>query len=528
MECDASTKEEPVPKEKPFLLRGQVIDGTGRKAFPGEVWVEEGRIVRVRSGFSRSAPRRYSRIGTDCAFIAPGFIDTHGHSDHFLLIDPRAESKVLQGVTTEVIGNCGSSAAPLPPRLHKFWMRNLVRFGLAPEWESLSEYIELLARAHPAVNVVTLVGHATLAAGLGKQENVSGRGGEAKRVRCLMERFRKCLDEGAAGISFGLAYPEGLTAGWDEVLALARTAAEADRIAAFHVRDEGAGIVAAVNEMLEIGARSGVRIQYSHIKTLGKRAERQGARIERMLSRAREEGVRLSADLYPYTFAAMTFPEGLSQASGIPPAQLRVPTTRTRDALRRYLFEEGGLRIRIFDAPRKEWCGQRLCDFRDPIEKLWGLIRMGRAVTAAFPGISRANLDRFLRLDCVAIGTDAANRSREGALHYGAVHPRAFGTFPRFLNRWVRRKKALTWENAIHRITSRPAEWFGLRDRGLLKEGYFADIVLFRPDKIEDRATFSDPFRAPVGIEGVWVNGVRVVERGGRLTGRRPGVVIRF
>lgn len=501
-------------------LHGTILDGTGAPAFAGTVSVRGDRIASVvpDPAPERRAAGSGEAIELGTLVLAPGFIDIHSHGDHFLLVDPGAASKVRQGVTTDVIGNCGYSAAPLSPALAARRARGLEPFDLRPDWTSMRSYLDRLADAGPALNVAALAGHATLRAQCGIPDD---RAADAAERAALARATEAVLAEGAFGITTGVFYAPGRHADAAELRALLEPVRGSNRLYAAHIRDEGEGVVAALAEALGTATDAGVRFQYSHIKAWGRENWKHRRRIVRLLEEARARGLDMATDLYPYTSAATDLAAGLGLSGERRPEAL-AQAVRTRVAR----DPSWPSRVRILASLAPGASGRRLDEFPDPAAAVVAILAADPRTAAAFEELSEANMRAFLALPYAAIGSDASNRDVAGPLGGGRVHPRAFGTFPRVLGRYVRERGLLGLEDAVRRMTSLPASRLGLSDRGRIAAGLCADLVAFDPATVADAATFRTPCRFPKGIVHAWVNGVAVL-RDGAQTAERPGRVLR-
>ncbi len=511
------------------IVGGEVLDGTGAAAVRADVGVAGDRIAEV-GDLRRAEARTVVNAAGLC--VAPGFVDAHSHSDAYLLIEPSAPSKIAQGVTTEVLGNCGASAAPLAAREH---LASDWRGQTYPgAWRTMAEYARLLEQVRPAPNALLLAGHGMLRKAIMGHAARPARPDERAAMARLLD---ESMDGGARGFSTGLIYPPGCFAQPEEIADLARVAARRRGIYTTHLRNEGAQVLAALDEALAVARVSGVRLQVSHLKTQGAAAwPLVGAALER-LRRARADGIEVAADRYPYIASGTDLDVVLpawASAGGAEAilGRLRDPAQRAR------------LRTEIEAArPAPTWNtvvigstsdprfhGTPLPDVAaalglDPIETVLRLIEEDRLATSAFFfGMNEDNLWTILADPHVMPGSDASVRALDGPLSRDYPHPRAYGTFPRFL-RAALDGRTVPLPEAIRKMTSLPAAQFRLERRGVLRRGAFADLVVFDPAAVRDRATFAQPRQLADGMVWVLVNGVPAVAAG-RPTGRRAGRVL--
>jgi N-acyl-D-amino-acid deacylase len=468
-------------------------------------------------------------------WVCPGFIDVHSHSDTYLLLEPLAPSKVFQGVTTEVVGNCGASAAPLAgaARLPSDWADKTY----PGRWSRVAEFRALLDAARPAVNAVLLIGHNTLRAGVVGYE---GRAAREDEVRAMAARLEAALDEGGRGLSTGLIYAPGMFAGVEEIRALAAVARSRDGLYTSHMRSEGRNLLAALRETLDIGRSTGVRVEVSHLKTSGKANWGLLDEALALIEGARAEGVEVCADRYPYTASCtdldVVLPHWAAEGGREAVLQrLREPETRAR--IRADLLRERpadywpSITVASTRHPdNRRFSGQALGEVAaalalEPVDAALHLIVTDELGTSAFfHGMSEANLWRILAQPWVMLGSDASLRSPEGPLSADYPHPRAYGSFPRFLRASLD-GRTVPPEEAIRKMTSLPARHFRLRDRGELAVGRAADIAVLDPGTVADTATYAAPHRLATGLTHLVVNGVLTVADG-RLTGERGGHVL--
>jgi N-acyl-D-amino-acid deacylase len=520
-----------------ILTGGLVLDGHGTPAFATDIGVDGDRIVRVAdcSGLTAS-----TRIDCSGLMIAPGFIDMHGHSDEMLLANPLAQSKIRQGITCEVGGNCGTSPGPLSPqefedRRGRFKEQYDVEF----EWRDIGGFLDALERAPAAMNFCTLVG-------LGDTRRAAGHNDadplddEALAAQCAL--VTQACEQGAIGVSSGLIYPPGRFADTGELAALAAAARKAGSpLYASHIRSEGDGLIEAVDEALEVGRRADVAVQLSHHKAAGKKNWGKVHDTLRRVDRARTAGLDVVLDQYPYKASSTGLDVILPQDVNVGEraevlARLRDPRyymlVRARVSLEYGSRWENVLIASVASEENKRFEGMTVPQIaaatgREPVDAaLTLLMDEGLRVGAIYFTMCEDDVRTVLSYAHTAIGTDSVARAADGPTSSGKPHPRAYGTFPRVLKRYVRDAKLLSLEEAVRRCTTLAANRLGLRGRGAIEPGHYADLVVFDADAVADTATYEDPHRYPDGIPHVLVNGVAVV-RDGMTTGRRPGRVLR-
>jgi N-acyl-D-amino-acid deacylase len=517
---------------------GAILDDSGLRR--ADMAISAGRILRIGPYLNPGA----NDLDAAGLVIAPGFIDIHCHSEFSALVYPRAESKVLAGVTTDVSGNCGGSPFPLVGEFRDSRQAEWGHHGLKLDWESAAEFYDRAEAAPCAVNRAFLAGHGALRAAVVGYADRPTDGRERRRMRRLLD---EALEAGAFGLSSGLIYPPGCYADVEELADLARGVAEAGGYYTSHIRDEGNELIEAIEEFLEVCRLAGVRGQLSHLKASGVANWPKTAEAIRRLRAAREQGLAITADRYPY-LASMTDLDSLllpnwAAAGGRQEelARLSDPTTRRRlaDEIRgRHPEADYFERILVAsvspDGPQ-DVVGKNLRQLadaagRDPLEVAFDLIIQHHThASATYFSMSEENLRDILAEPYVAIGSDSSLRNLPAdgeAARSGLAHPRAYGTPARFLGTYVREQKLMDWPEAIRRLTSLPADVVGLRDRGRLGAGAWADLAIFDRETISDRATYERPAVAPEGIRHVFVNGERVVADG-RHTGLLPGRVLK-
>jgi N-acyl-D-amino-acid deacylase len=518
------------------LKGGTVVDGSGAPAVRADVALDGPRIAAIGANLSGDA--------VDCAgcVVAPGFIDTHSHSDLKVLSDPTLPMKVRQGITLEVLGQDGISVAPVRAEERASWRQKLSGllgdFGVEWDWTSVADYLGRVQAARPVPDVAYLVPHGAL-----RQYVVGGedRPATATELETMRVLLRTSLAQGGRGLSTGLIYPPCCYADTEELISLGRVLAEAERPLVVHMRSESDRIQEAIREMVRVAGESGCTVHISHLKIAGRDNWDKQPAVLGLISQAHGRGLRFTADLYPYAagstlLGAILPPPAHAGGPEATLARLRDPDQRM--LLRRMLSEQGPVDwdnfwkwsgpegIVVSDIPsgrHPEWLGKSLAEIsrlseRDVFDAAFDLLeeeRLGVAMVSFSQ--DEGVMERFLSQPYVNACTDG--------LLGGRPHPRAYGTYPRILGRYVREKKLLTLEEAVRKMTSQAAAAVGLADVGLVEEGLRANLVVFDPEKVADRATFEDPVQFPVGIRDVLVGGEFVV-RGGKLTGQRPGRVV--
>jgi N-acyl-D-amino-acid deacylase len=519
-----------------LISNARIVDGSGGGAFAGAVAVAGDRIERVlRPG--EEEPRALRRVDASGRVLAPGFIDTHSHSDAMPFIEPWMDSALRQGITTVVAGNCGMSGAPEIGRSEAAALSGVDETDL-PAWRSFAEYLDRLEDAEASINVASLVGHGTIRGSVLGSERRPPDGAE---MAAMQRHLEEALDAGAVGLSTGLVYAPGMYATTDEVVRLARPMAKKRGIYASHIRAEGELLWDAIDEAVEIGRLAGVPSHVSHLKV---ETEFVWGRAEELLDRlanARRGGADVSADQYPYT----AYETGLSSflPPWAPPSELTKllsdPAERRR--LERAVMEGepgwqssvrgvGWDRITVVGNRARGPIGHSVAELAEdegtgPFEAAMGLLAGDPETTIIGHAMKEPDVERILADPDVMVGTDGLAISPAGPLGRFGVHPRYYGTFPRILGRYVRERGVLTVEAAIRKMTSIAADRFGLAGRGRIEEGAFADLVLFDPLTVSDAATFELPHVFPGGIDLVVVNG-GVAWSGSKL-GRRAGRVLR-
>ncbi|MFQ5710376.1 MAG: amidohydrolase family protein [Candidatus Geothermarchaeales archaeon] len=539
------------------IKSGRIIDGSGNPWFRGDVGVKGGVIVKIGSLTTEGAEKTVE--AKDLA-VTPGFIDIHSHADTALLANPKAESIVMQGITTTCIGNCGLSAAPVRDPTKQSLKRYLSAFMPVSEveWHTLGDFLSRLERQGTACNVAALVGHGTVRVAV---MGFEARPPERKEMEEMKRLIAQSMEEGAFGVSTGLAYAPGFFSTTEEVVELCGVVARYGGIYATHIRSDGETYGESVKEAIEVSERSGVPLQISHIEShypnWGKASEALG-----VVDAARERGIDVSCDVPPYllgmTMLTTLLPDW-AQEGGFPRMIERLSSPKDREEMRKSLSAKGQRHVmasaslaadghwdKIWIAESEknpDLVGKNLEEAsrlrgEAPHDAVFDLLQEeGKNIKILCEFHDEEDLRRVVKHPTSMIVSDESAYAAREASQRGRTHPRAYGAFPMTLRKYVRGEtrrempeelgeSILAIQEAVRKMTSLPAQRLGLRDRGMIREGMWADLVVFDPETIGDEATYQNPHRYPRGIEYVFVNGVAVVERD-EHTGALPGKVLR-
>jgi N-acyl-D-amino-acid deacylase len=496
---------------------GLVVDGTGEPARFADVVVDGERIIAVGANLLQAyIPDQLLNITG--SIIAPGFIDLHTHSDVTALVNPKMESSVHQGVTTELVGNCGMSIGLVrdAPQFQRelSWLQ---RAGIDVNWADLGSFLRRVEDQGLAINLATLAGHGTIRVDV---MGFSESSPTTQELAMMTDRLEVALADGAFGLSSGLEYLPGGYAKLDELCALADIAKNAGGFYASHIRDERDHLVSSVEEALAVGYRSKIPVQLSHHKVERRRNWGRIRETLGMMRTARENGLDVATDQYPYTafmtgLAVILLPTW-AQAGGGKAMAERLADPESRAKIAEHIIEDNPDwdQIRIGTARnRRDVQGLTLAalgrvDGASPLDAALNLLMVEEGmVLAAYFAMSEDDVEEIMRDPYTMIGSDGVSAAITGRLAEDHTHPRTFGTFPRILGEYVRRRGVLTIEEAIRRMTSLPASRMRVKDRGCIDSGYYADLVVFDPATIVDTATFDDPYQYPLGIQHVLVNG---------------------
>ncbi len=525
-----------------IIRNGRVVDGAGRPAFRADLAIKGDRIVRIGNLQGARAKRTIDAAGQ---VVAPGFIDMLGQSETYLLVDPRAMSKVMMGVTTEITGE-GESIAPINDRILKEQEDFNRRYHLTVDWRTLGEYFNRLGKQGSGVNLGTFVGATQVREYVIGYDNRPPTPAELEQMKKLVAEAMK---DGALGVSTSLQYVPARFARTDEIVELAKVAHQYGGIYITHQRSEANAIDDSMKEVFEIARRANIPAEIWHFKTAYQKNWGRMPEMLRRIETARQQGLKITADVYPYvagstSLSACLPPWAIEGGTDRMVARLKDPATRARlkqeittdskDWENIYLGSGGPSGILIASVVNSDLDssqGKRLSQVateqnKDPLDALFDFIIADHGQTGAiFFMMKESDMQAALKSPFVSICTDNGARATDGPLAGSKSHPRGWGTYPRILGRYVRDQHLLTLELAIHKMTGLPAGNLSLTNRGLIREGYFADITIFDPRTVIDRATFEEPNQYPVGINFVIVNGQIEVDNGQRTPALAGGVL---
>ncbi len=526
-----------------LIKNANVFDGSGAPPFQADIGIHDNRIAAIGDLSTDTGGLIFAAAGLS---VAPGFIDTHTHSDMSALYNPSMTSMISQGVTTQVVGNCGLCLGmTTKDPLFIFEQRWQAAYGVEISWSSLTENLRRVEENGIATNYLTLAGHGTLRK---KVMGLQDRQPDSSELEQMKKELAEAMEAGAWGISTGLEYPPSAFAKLDELVSLAEVVQRYGGIYASHLRNEGDYLLESVEEAIAIGERAGIPVQLSHHKAEGRQ---NWGKVDQTLERvmqARTAGLDVQLDQYPYT-AFMTsmsvqfLPQWVNEGDhNATIARLKDPVQRAAilEEIRRChpdwddMSEDSiwyQVMIGVCRSNRSiqghtvaELAAQ---DRKNPIEYILDIILAERNMISAINfAISERDIERLLRFPYTMIGSDAVGAHPDGKMLEDRIHPRCYGTFPRVLGHYVRDRQVITEAEAIHKMTGMPATRLKLKDRGFLKPSYFADITIYDPALITDKATFENPHLISSGIEAVFVNG-RLVFRDGEMLAARPGMVLR-
>jgi N-acyl-D-amino-acid deacylase len=524
------------------ISHGHIIDGTGSPWYSGDIGIRDGRIAAI--GNLTAAPRKRT-IDAAGKVVAPGFIDMLGQSELTILVDPRLPSKIFQGITSEITGE-GGSIAPLNDAIIQSDRQGYEHFKINPDWRTFRQYFARLERQGMGINLASYVGATQVRRMVLGDDDKQPTPAQLEQMQALV---REAMKDGTVGVSTSLEYAPAPYAKTEEIIALATEASKSGGIYATHMRDESASVLEAIDEALRIGREAHIPVEIWHIKVAGKDNWGRMPEVVAKINAARSAGADVSADTYAYTawyngFSAFIPPWAHDGGDAKLVDRLKDPVTRAR--IRKDML-----------TPSKEWdnewqeipgpdaimigavenpalsplLGKRLSEIakasnKDPMDALFDILIQDASTEVAVFGMSQPDVTLALQQPWVAIDNDSEGTSPQGILGQSHPHPRAYGTFPRILAKYVREEKVLTLEDAIRKFSALPAQRMRLTDRGVLKAGMWADVVIFDPATVHDRATFDNPNQLSEGMEYVLINGVPVIDQR-KMTGALPGKVLR-
>lgn len=524
------------------ITNGHIIDGTGSPWYSGDLGIREGKVAAI--GNLAAAPRKRT-IDAAGKVVAPGFIDMLGQSELSILVEPRLPSKIYQGITTEITGE-GGSAAPLNDALLQSDHVGYEHYKIDPDWRTFREYFARLEKQGMGINLASYVGATQVRRMILGDDNKQPSPEQLEQMRTLV---RQAMQDGAVGVSSALEYAPAPYAKTEELIALATEGGKFGGIYSTHMRDESNSVLEAIDEALRIGREARVPVEIWHLKVAGKENWGRMPEVVAKINAARAAGADISADTYAYTawfndFSAFIPP--WAHDGGAAKMVERLKDASMRERIRKDMLTSAkdwdnewqeipgpeAILIGIVENPKLlPLQGKRLSEIakmwnKDPMDALFDFLIEDPSAGVAVFGMSQPDVTLALQQPWVAIDNDSSGTSPEGVLGQEHPHPRAYGTFPRILRKYVREDKVLTLEDAIRKMSALPAQRMRLTDRGVLKAGMWADVVVFDPAKVRDLATFDNPNQLSEGMEYVLVNGVAVID-GGKMTGALPGKVLR-
>ena len=525
-----------------IITNGHIIDGTGSPWYSGDVGIRDGKVAAI--GNLSAAPRKRT-IDAASKVVAPGFIDMLGQSELTILVEPRLPSKIFQGITTEITGE-GSSIAPLNDAIIQTDRPSYERYKIALDWRTFRQYFARLEKQGMGINLASYVGATQVRRMVLGDDNKQPTPEQLEQMKALV---REAMQDGTVGVSTALEYAPAPYAKTEELIALAAEGGKFGGIYSTHMRDESNSILEAIDEALRTGREAHVPVEIWHIKVAGKNNWGRMPEVVAKINAARASGANVTADTYAYTawfndFSA--FVPAWAHDGGTPKLVERLKDPATRERIRKDMLTPSNdwdnewqeipgpdaVMIGVVQNPRMlPFQGKRLSEIakqwnKDPMDALFDFLIEDPYTGVAVFGMSQPDVTLALQQPWVSIDNDSSGTSPEGILGQEHPHPRAYGTFPRILRKYVREDKALTLEDAIRKMSALPAQRLRLTDRGVLKAGMWADVVIFDPATLRDLATFDNPNQLSEGMEYVLVNGVPVIDHG-KMTGALPGKVLR-
>jgi N-acyl-D-amino-acid deacylase len=524
------------------ITRGHIIDGTGSPWYCGDVGIREGKIAAIGNLAAASRKRTIDAAGK---VVAPGFIDMLGQSELTILVDPRLPSKIYQGITSEITGE-GDSVAPLNDAIIESDRSGYAHYKITADWRNFRQYFARLEKQGIGINFASYVGATKVRRMVLGDDDKRPTPAQLEQMQALV---RQAMKDGTVGISTALQYPPAPYAKTEELIALASEAAKFGGIYATHLRNEGDSVLEAIDEALRIGLEAHIPVEIWHIKVAGKNNWGRMPEVVAKINAARAAGSDVTADTYAYTawyndFSAFIPPWAHDGGTAKLVERLQDPATRekirkdmltaSRDWDNEWQEIPGPDAIMIGAVENPNLLplqGKRLSEIaqlwnKDPMDALFDFLTQDPSTGVAVFAMSQPDVTLALQQPWVSIDNDSEGTSPDGILGRAHPHPRAYGTFPRILAKYVREEKVLPLEDAIRKFSALPAQRMRLTDRGVLKAGMWGDVVVFDPASVHDRATFDNPNQLSQGMEYVLVNGVPVIDQG-KMTGALPGKVLR-
>ncbi len=518
-----------------LIRNGVIIDGSGDYKYKGDIAIKEKKIIAIGNLHNETADKIIDASGQ---YVTPGFIDVNNHSDAYWRIfsNPELESLVYQGITTIIGGNCGSSLAPF---LNLETIKSIQKWidikKLNFNWLSLEDFLRETGKSRLSINFGTLVGHSTLRRSIAHDEL---RNLNKKELDFLKKTLRKSLKEGALGLSSGLAYSHAKIAPFEEMKELVRVVAEENKVYATHLREEGAMLLSSLDEALKTSSAVSAKLHISHLKAMGRKNWHLLEKALEKIDAALAEGRDVTFDFYPYTFTSSVLyiflPDWITRGGKkMMLERIRIPEVR-KEALKEMKennFDYTGLII-ANSSLNKHLSRKAIADIAVSQKKtaeeivLDILIASDGRVTVFSQTLSEENIEKSLVHPASIVASNGSGYRDKHKETKELIHPRSFGTFIKVLSEYVRDKGLLSWEEAIHKMTGKPSQKFGIKKRGIIKEGNFADIAVFAPEELESLADLENPFRYASGINYLLVNGEIVLEKG-KYTGKRVGEILK-
>src|SRR6266852_302207 len=524
------------------ITNGHIIDGTGSPWYSGDIGIRDGKLAAIGN---LSAATRKRTIDAAGKVVAPGFIDMLGQSEMTILVEPRLPSKIFQGITTEITGE-GGSAAPLNDAIIQADRSSFDHYHITPDWKTFRQYFARLEKQGMGINLASYIGATQARRMVLGDDNKQPTPRQLEQMKALVDEAMK---DGAVGVSTSLEYAPAPYAKTDELIVLATEAGKFGGIYSTHMRNESDSVLEAIDEALRIGREARVPVEIWHIKVAGKHNWGRMPEVVAKINAARAAGADISADTYAYTAWFNDFSAFIPQWAhdgGASKMVERLKDQVTRERIRKDMLTPSkdwdnewqeipgpeAIQIGIVQNPKMlPLQGKRLSEIanlwkKDPMDALFDFLIEDPFAGVAVFGMSQPDVTLALQQPWVSIDNDSSGTSPEGILGQEHPHPRAYGTFPRILRKYVREEKVLTLEDAIRKMSALPAQRLRLTDRGVLKAGMWADVVIFDPATVRDLATFDNPNQLSQGMDYVLVNGVPVIDQG-KMTGALPGKVLR-